>query len=592
MTFEIVLTLGIFAAAVVLFATEKLPVDFIALSIMAALLSTGIVSAQEGIAGFGNTAVVTVAAMFVLSAGLSKTGAANLAGDKLAWLAKRNLSVALLAVMLCIGALSAFVNNTAAVAIFLPIVLGVARDTKTSPSKWLMPLSFASMFGGVCTLIGTSTNILVSSIAELHGQPSFSMFEFSSLGLVMFGTGIAYMMLIGNRLIPERRHVGDLVQTFGMGDYLTEIVLLPEAKSVGQRVIDSPLVRDLDITIVGVRRQSQLLALPSPETVLEAGDEILVRCSIDKIRALSKRHGVELKPSVKWRDSDLESRGSTLVEAVIAPNATLAGRSLKDSRFRNVFGAVVLAIRHHGQTLHEKLATTTLQAGDALLIEVGREQVQRLRRFSDFVLVSEVGLPEFRKNLVAPAVLILIGVVVAATLGLFPIVVSAVIGCVLMIATGCISLSEAYESIEWRVIFLLAGVLTLGTAMEKTGAAALLSGWMIGGLGYWGPTMLVSAFYLLTSFLTQTMSNNATAVLLAPIAIATAQSIGVDSRPFLVAVTFAASAAFMTPVAYQTNTLVYGPGQYRFGDFVRVGGPLNLIFWLLASFLIPRFWPF
>jgi di/tricarboxylate transporter len=252
---------------------------------------------------------------------------------------------------------------------------------------------------------------------------------------------------------------------------------------------------------------------------------------------------------------------------------------------------VVLAIRHHGQMLYENLANTRLQAGDALLVEIRRSVLERFRGRGEFVLVSELGLPEYRKHKIVPAILIMGGVVVAASVGVFSIVVAAIIGCVLMVLLDCISLQDAYESIEWRVIFMLAGILSLGTAMDNTGAAAYVAGWTLKVMGGWGPMAVLSALYLLTTLLTQAMSNNATAILLAPIAVATARSLDVDPRPFLIAVTFAASMSFMTPVAHQVNTLVYGPGQYRFRDFVRVGTPLTLLFWILATLLIPRFWP-
>ena len=586
------IVLVILVAAVVLFATEKLPVDLIALLVMAALLLSRIISPEEGISGFSSTATVTVGAMFVLSAGLFKTGAVNFFGSALVTIGRHNFWLSVVTTMLMIGAMSAFINNTAAVAIFLPIVLGVARDTKVSPSKLLMPLSFASMFGGVCTLIGTSTNILVSSIAERHGQPPFTMFEFSPLGVVMFGVGTLYMMTVGVRLIPDRRAAGDLTQTFGMGEYLTDIVLLPEAKSVGHSLKDSPLVHDLDIDIIEVRREGRPLTVPAPETILQAGDVLRVRCSVERVRQLQERVGVVLKPGIKWRDEVLESSEAVLVEAVIAPSSSLDGKSLKQTGFRENFGATVLAIRHRGQLLHEKLAATSLHAGDALLIEVKRDHLARLKQDRAFVVVSEVGLPEFRKRKVVPALVIVFAVVATATLNVFPIVVSAVIGAAFLVLTGCITLDEAYKAIEWKVIFLLAGVLTLGIALEKTGAALLISSAITGTFGKWGLVAMVSAFYLLTSLLTEMMSNNATAALLAPIAIATAETLGVSPRPFLMAVTFAASASFMTPVGYQTNTLIYGPGQYKFADFLRVGAPLNLIFWALSSLLIPVFWPF
>lgn len=591
MTIDMVLVLLLFVVAVLLFATEKLPVDLVALILMGALLLSGIITADEGISGFSNTATVTVGAMFILSAGLFKTGAVNSAGVALGKLGKRSFWLALLTMMVIVGGVSAFINNTAAVAIFLPIVLGVARDTGVSASKLLMPLSFASMFGGVCTLIGTSTNILVSSIAERHGQPPFAMFEFSLLGLIFFGVGTLYMFTVGVRLIPARRHEGELTQNFLMSDYLTEIVLLPEAKSVGKSLDDAPLVHDLDIGIIDVYRNGRLLALPRGDTILLAGDILRVRCSIDKIRQLQTREGIVLKSELLLHDKDLESDQAHLVEAVIAPNSEFTGKSLRQIQFRNKYGAMALAIRHRGELMHEHLGETILRAGDTLLIDVRRDRLNELRQEPSFVLVSEVNLPHFRTRKMIPAFSIVAGVVATAALGVLPIVTSAILGCVLMVLARCITLDEAYKAIEWQVIFLLAGVLTLGTALEKSGAALFLSNLMVSTVGVWGPVALISAFFLVTSVLTGLMSNNATAALIAPIAIATAASLDVDSRPFLIAVTFAASLSFFTPVGYQTNTMIYSAGQYRFADFLRVGTPLNILFWVLGTLLIPYFWP-
>jgi di/tricarboxylate transporter len=579
-------------AAVVLFITEKLRVDLVALIVMAALLVSGIITPEEGIAGFSNPATVTVAAMFVLSYGLFKTGAINLIGNGLTMIGRRRYWVAVLAMMLLIGGISAFINNTAAVALFLPIVIGLARDLRVSPSKLLMPLSFASMFGGVCTLIGTSTNILVNSIGIAHRQPPFEMFEFAPLGLIMFAAGTLYMLAIGTRLIPNRRTSKDLTETFGMGDYLTEIILLPEAKSVGKSIKDSPLIEEMDVDIIEIYRDQELLSPPSPETVLQANDLLRVRCNVEMIRKLEDRVGVVLKSGLKWRDEDLQSAEAILVEAVIAPGSPLEGRSLKEADFRNSYGATALAIRHRGTVMRENLGNIPLKAGDVLLIEVRRDRLSQLKRNQAFVVVSELPVQDFRKGKIVPALVIIAGVVIAATLNILPIVAGAIIGSVLFVATGVIDLEEAYEAIDWQVIFLLAGILTLGTALETTGAARLISSAILKTFGVWGPVAMIAAFYLLTSLLTEAMSNNASAAMIAPIAITTAETIGVSPRPFLVAVAFAASASFMTPVGYQTNTLIYGPGQYRFSDFLRVGTPLNLIFWVVATLLIPQFWPF
>jgi di/tricarboxylate transporter len=592
MTFEIVFVLALLVAAVVLFITEKLRVDLVALIVMAALLVSGIITPEEGIAGFSNPATVTVAAMFVLSHGLFKTGAINLIGNGLTMIGRRSYWVAVLAMMLLIGGISAFINNTAAVALFLPIVIGLARDLRVSPSKLLMPLSFASMFGGVCTLIGTSTNILVNSIGIAHRQPPFEMFEFAPLGLIMFAAGTLYMLAIGTRLIPNRRTSKDLTETFGMGDYLTEIILLPEAKSVGKSIKDSPLIEEMDVDIIEIYRDQELLSPPSPETVLQANDLLRVRCNVEMIRKLEDRVGVVLKSGLKWRDEDLQSAEAILVEAVIAPGSPLEGRSLKEADFRNSYGATALAIRHRGTVMRENLGNIPLKAGDVLLIEVRRDRLSQLKRNQAFVVVSELPVQDFRKGKIVPALVIIAGVVIAATLNILPIVAGAIIGSVLFVATGVIDLEEAYEAIDWQVIFLLAGILTLGTALETTGAARLISSAILKTFGVWGPVAMIAAFYLLTSLLTEAMSNNASAAMIAPIAITTAETIGVSPRPFLVAVTFAASASFMTPVGYQTNTLIYGPGQYRFSDFLRVGTPLNLIFWVVATLLIPQFWPF
>jgi di/tricarboxylate transporter len=592
MTVEIAFVIALLIIAVILFATEALPIDLVALLVMAALLITKIITPQEGISGFSNEATVTIAAMFVLSAGLFNTGAVNFIGVWLAKVGKMNFWLALATMMIGTAAVSAFINNTAAVAIFLPIVVGMAREIKVSPSKLLMPLSFASMFGGICTLIGTSTNILVSSIAERYGQPPFRMFEFAPLGLAMFAIGLLYMMLIGVRMIPDRRRGDDLTKTFGMGHYLTEIVLRPGAKSVGQTVGDSPLVADLDLDIIDVHRGGAPLRPLTSSTLLQANDVLRVRCNVEKVRKLQEREGIILRSDTNLWERDLESDEATLVEAVIAPNSVLEGRTLAQVQFHHHFGATVLALRHRGEVMHENLEQTPLRSGDVLLVRIKSDNLEELKRDPAFVIVSEVGLPEFRKRKIIPAVAIVAGVVVLAALNLLPIMVSAIIGCILLVLTRCITMEEAYKGIDWKVIILLAGVITLGTALEKTGAAHLTAELILSTVGGWGPIATVSVLYLLTFLLTAIISNTATAALLAPIAIAAAESLGVDSRPLLMAVTYAASASFMTPVGYQTNTLIYGAGQYKFADFLRVGTPLNLLFWIMATFLIPYFWPF
>lgn len=592
MSFEIAIVLAVLALAVTLFVTEKLRVDLVALLVMGLLLLSGIITPQQGLSGFGNAATVTIASMFVLSAGLFKTGAVSFLGDFVSRVFTSGFWIGIIAVMIVVGVLSAFINNTPVIAIFLPILLGVARETGISASKILMPVSFASMLGGVCTLIGTSTNILVSSIAEKNGLRPFTMFEFTPLGLIMFLLGTGYLLLFGIRQIPERRGTGGLVEEFALNEYLTEIVIRPESTSVGKRIIDAPLVHDLDLTILKIERDGESINLPRSGEVLLKDDILLVRCDVEKIRALQEREGVQFKAQTKWGDASLTTDDFRLVEAVIDPKSDLVGSTLKRTFFREKYGGTVLAIRHRGQLLHEKLSDTLLSAGDLLLVEIKLDRLNTFKRSGDFIITSEMETTEFRRGKAAFAVAVVAGVVVSATLGLAPIVVTALLGAIALILLGCISIEEAYEAIEWKIIFLLAGVLSLGVALDESGAAGLISVNMLKYIGVLGPIALVSAFYILTSVLTETMSNNATAALLAPIAIATAKTLGVDATPFLMAITFAASASFMTPIGYQTNTMIYGPGQYKFFDFVKVGTPLNIILWIAATIFIPIFWSF
>ncbi len=581
------------AATGFLFVTEKLPADVTALSLMAALLLTGLLTPKEAFSSFANEAPLTVAAMFVLSFGLLKTGGFNAIAKFFGKVAGNSERRTIMTMFAIAGPSSAFINNTPVVAVFIPILLGVAKEVKVSASKLLMPMSFASMFGGVCTLIGTSTNILVSSIAEENGQPAFTMFEVAPLGLIVFVAGMAYMLLIGIRLIPDRRSEGDLIESFSLQEYIVEVVLLKDATSIGHTIKDAPIVNEIDLAIIGIQRGDEMIPVPLPDFVLEEGDVLRVRCDLGKFKKIQTRAGVMFKSQFKWSDKAVESAEIKLVEAVVAPGSELVGQSLEDLQFHQRFGAIALAIRHHGKLIREKISDIKLSAGDAMLLELKTDLYHQLKQNSSFVIISEIERPVYRKRKLIPALLILVGVILAATFGVAPIVVSSIIGAILLVLVGCLTMEEAYQSIQWRIIFLLAGVLTLEAAMENSGAAPLISSTIISVVSQWGGLVaLLSAFYLMTFIFTEMMSNNATAALLTPIAIATANTLQVSPRPFLVAVMFAASASFMTPVGYQTNTLIYGPGQYKFADFLRVGTPLNLLFWVLATIFIPYFWKF
>jgi len=583
--------LGLMVVAVILFVSDRLRSDMVAMIILGALLLSGIITPEEGFSGFGHPATVAVAAMFVLSAGLERTGAVAGVGELLAGLGRRSPRGALIGMMVAIGTISAFINNTAAVAILLPPVLSMARRLETSPSKILIPLSFASLFGGSCTLIGTSTNLLVSSMAEKHGQPAIGMFELSGVGIVLAVVGLIYMATLGSRLLPDRGHGADLTDEFDVGSYLTELEIIPGSKLAGATV-GSCALSEIDIDVLTVVRQGQAMTLPKVNTVLEEGDVLWVRSDLNSMKTLRAADWISIRPGRKWGDQGLETDDATIIEAVVAPGSTLIGKSLKQSNFRNRFGATVLAIRHHDHIRHSRLATTPLSAGDALLIEAPKAQLSRLKQRREFVVVSDVGSLDEKPRRRLPAMIIVAGVVVAAATGSVHIAAAALAGAILLILTGCLQLDEAYRAVDWQVVFLLGGILPLGIALEKTGGADLLANLLINVVGDHGPTAILAALFLVTTVLTAFMSNTATAALLIPIAVTAAATLGIDPRPLIIAVAFGASACFMTPVGYQTNLLVYGPGSYRFSDYIKVGAPLTLLFWILATLLIPIVWPF
>jgi di/tricarboxylate transporter len=592
MTFEMWVVIALLLTALALFSTERIGVDMTAMLIMTVLLLTGVLTPEEGFSGFSNAATVTVAAMFVISAGLRQTGAVSFLAILSTRIFTRSYWAGVALTMPLIGIASAFVNNTPVVAVFIPVLLGVSRDTSISATRLLLPISFASMFGGILTLVGTSTNILVSSIAADHGLPAFGMFEFTMLGALFFVAGMVYMLTVGVRMLPERKAERSLTSRYEMADYLTDVVLLPEAPSVGSAVSASPLVQDLDVDVLAVLRDGRLLEEETGSIVLEAGDVLRLRCDVRQIQKLKNSVGCHVKGDKPLRDEDFDAEELALMEVIVAPNAALEGQTIRGVNFRKTFRATAIALRHRGELLHEGFRSTRLYAGDAILVEALRRDAEQLRTDTNFVVTSEIEVPVYRRSRLAAALLITVAVIVTAALEILPIAAAAVAGAMLLVATRSITLEEAYQAVEWKVIFLLGGIISLGIAMEKTGLATIMSNGLIEHIGDYGPTALLAALYLLTTLLTGVMSNNATAILIAPIALAAAEAFGISARPLLIAVTFAASASFLTPVGYQTNTMIYGVGQYRFSDFLKVGTPLTLLFWIMAIFLIPVFFPF
>lgn len=599
---EIALALFVVAGAGYLFITERYPAALVAMMALTGCLLLALVipwlpglrashwiTLDEGVAGFSNPATLTVAAMFVLSAGLQQTGAIGWLGPGVSRLAgHRTVLVVVLMAVTCL--VSAFVNNTAAVAIFLPIVLTACARSGSPASRFLIPLSYASQFGGVCTLIGTSTNLLVSSISERAGHGGFGLFEFLPLGAVLAGTGIVYVALTGRWLLPDRSGRGG-ARTYQVTDYVTEFRIPGESPLVGRTMAESGFGREQGAQLLTVLRAGTSL-WPEPALTFQADDVLLVEAPAAELIPLRTAWRLKSEAEFRFGEEMLRDHPVHLAEVVLAPGSRLIGRTLAESDFRRLHGCLVLGLRSRERLPFVRLAVARLAAGDVLLLLGPKDDLARLRGDPEFMLLDRVEEPALRRAKIPLALGIFVAVVALAAAGAVPILPAALAGCVALVASRCLSLEEACEAIDWKVIFLLAGVLPLGLVMEKSGAAALLAEGAVSVARPWGPVAALAVLYLITAVLTEFMSNGATAVLVAPIALAVATAMGIDERPLLVAVCFAASTSFCTPVGYQTNAMVQHAGGYRFVDYLRLGLPLNLVFWVLCVWLIPRFWPF
>ncbi len=584
--------LSLLGVLVVLLAVEKLRADMVAMLGLAALILSGILPAETALSGFSNPATITVACMFILSEGLHSSGLVRVFGDRLLKNGPTTTPMLMLGIGLMVAPVSAFINNTAAVAVFMPIALRVCNGNGISPSRILMPLSFFAMLGGTCTLIGTSTNILVSSAAAAHGIEPFGMFEFTRLGLLLLAAGALYLVLLGGRLLPERIPAENLTEGYHLNRYLSEVVILEGSPIAGLTLPEAKLGERFDLEVLGLYRDKKMWGAPGPDLILKENDVLIVKAPAAALVQLRDATGVVIKHGHHPDDADLRSVDSALVEVVVAPNSALEGRTVKSIDFRHRYGATALAIRRHGEDIREKVGRVRLRFGDELLIMVRRLSLPRLREQTDFVVLQELDVAMLRPWKAMVSLGIIVAVVGVAALRIFSIAETAVVGAVVMVLTGCLPIRKVYKAVDWKTIVLLAGLIPMGAALEVSGAADSAVQALLHLTGTLGPNAVLGAFMAFAVILTGFMSNNATAVLLAPLAISVSHKLGVDPRAFLVALTFAASAAFYTPIGYQTNLLVYGPGGYRFIDFVRLGAPLNLIHCVLGAFLIPLFFPF
>jgi di/tricarboxylate transporter len=780
MTLDIAIVFAITALAVLLFITERVRVDLVALLVMASLALTGILTPIEALSGFSSAAVVTVWAVLILSAGLARTGVAGSIGHRLLGMAGRSEIRLVLIIMLMVGLLSGFMNSIGVAALFLPVVIDIARRLKIPPSKLLMPLAFAALMGGLTTLIGTPPNILISEALGAANLESFGMFDYTPVGIFVLLAGIAFIVLLGYRLLPKRDisrqtargvqtdytdlyelqermvavylpedsnlagktlgksklgsilglnvmaiihegqttlapsadtilRVGDRLLLEGPLDQLTEFrdkqhlviedekialdqlisqeiqlvelelaeesslinrtlrqidfrnrfglivlairrgetsmrtnleviplqagdkllvqgdqahfdafreqkdfifsppkekhayqleerlmsVRLPEDSTlVGKTLTESRLGDAFGLGVMGIIRQEKTHLMPNPDERLEAGDTLLIKGEIDDLLTVDGLQSLRMESDIPLELSELESAEVGMVEAVLSPHTTLVGKTLREIHFRAKYGLSVLAIWREGQAYYSNLSEMALRFGDALLLHGARQRIRLLGSDQDFLVLTEEAQEAPRTNKALLAVLIMAIVLIPVIFGLVPIAIMVVVGVALMVLTGCLTMDEAYRAIEWKAVFLIAGMIPLGIAMEKTGAASFVATWMVDLIGGYGPMVVMAGLYILTSLASQVMPNPAVAVLLAPIALNTAADLGVSPYPMAMTVAVAASAAFLSPVAHPANLLVMGPGGYRFSDYIKLGLPLTLVILFVVMLVMPIFWPF
>jgi len=589
MGIDLILTFCIIGIGVFLFVKDYFSIDTTSILIMALFIVAGVLSPEEGFSGFNHPATLTLGCIFVVSGGVFNSGILDGLSHRIIKLAKIHYSVALVTFCLLSGVFSAFINDTAVVALLLPIALTVCRETGISPSKLLMPISFAALFGGTCTLIGTSTNILVSSYAKKFGLEEFGMFEFSGAALCLLLVGFVYLFLVSPFLLPIRKDDEHLTKE--AEEYITELEVGNDSPDANRTVVKSRLVENFDVRILSILRDGILNHHVGAETILLEGDILKVIVPPSSFNRLLDAKGYHIIGD-KRGATDQKDDTYRLYEIILPFGSSLTGSSLQTLKFSQKYNLSVLAIRHRNEIIIDKLAQVALREGDMLLVLGKQDTIDLLESQKLIVALSEYDKKKTDFKKAIPAILIGIGVILAAAFNLTGILISAMVGALLMILTGVLTPNEAYKAVEWKVIFMMAGVLSMGAALEKTGGAELIATFIETNLGQYDARITLSIIYLVSFISTNLISSKATAALMAPVVISLAAAMDVSYRPFLVAVMFACSLTFMTPMSYPTNTMVYAPGNYKFNDFLKFGTPLNLITWVAASFIIPYFFPF
>ena len=583
---------------VVFFIMEILPIEVTAMGAIGVLLLFDILSWQESINGFSNPAVITIGAIFIMSRALVKTGFLEVFADFLAKKGGNQKWLTIFIFLLTVSIISGIINNTAAVAIFIPLGIDLCQRFRISPTKVLLPLSYAAIFGGTLTLIGTSTNLVVSSIMEEMNMAPFSMFEFTKLGLIFLVLGTLYNMIISKWFMPSRSIISSLTRKYHMGSFLTEFKVGEDSPLIGNAYKDLDISQKYNLQVYKIIRDSENIRFNLQNIIIREGDIFLVHINVKDMLKFKDEMKVLLLTDVKMNVAELTGKNHVIVEGLVSQQSALIGKTLQEFDFRNRYGSFVLAVKRQRELLRDKIAHIRLKFSDTLLIMVPKERLEILRTSNNLIVLEELDIHLRYERYWWFSILVIPAVMLLAAFGVIPIVKAAILGAILLLVMRTLSIQDAYESISWSVIFLIASLVPMGIAIQKTnldevtGDLIIGIGTLIGGGEGLDPVIILAVLYGVTFILSAFISNAAVAVMLTPIGIMLATILNVDPRPFLVAICFGASCSFMTPMGYQTNMMVFAPGQYRLKDFFQMGIPLTLVFWITAVYWIPRFWAF
>jgi di/tricarboxylate transporter len=597
MTPDIAIVLGLLGVGFILFVTELFSIDVTAMILLSILFLLGYLTPEQAVSGFANPAVLTIAFLFILSRALQKTGVLEYLVVRINRIANKSKILGRAVYLLTISLASAVVNNTAIVAIFMPVTIRLAHKYKLSPSKMLIPLSYAAILGGTLTLVGTSTNLLVNSVYVTTGDVEpMGMFEFARYGSLLLVVGLIYILFIAPKLLPSRTVTSSLTKSYHLGGYLTEMKIKEDSPLVGKTCFERGINANYDVMVLDILRDKKMITTNIRRTKLKVGDILFVRGTLDNFLRMKEVEKITLLTDEKLTQQELEQEENVLVECLLTDQSDLVGRSLMSANFRQRFGAFILAIRREGAILRKKIAHVILNPYDTLLVYGPANKVEDLSKNGEFVVLGEVEAELRKQRFWWMTIVVILGAIGLAATGTMPIMKGAMFGVVILFALKILTPQEGYQSIHWQVIVLIAALIPVGIVIQTSGTAEWIGGFISTAAKSfpeeWQPHALLALIYLITMILTEVSSNAATAIIMTPIALAVTNQMGLDPRAFIFAVAFAASASFITPVGYQTNLMVYGPGGYKFSDYIRVGFPLALIFLISAVYLLPKLWPF